>query len=166
MRLTPRAHEVQRLVDLLEDPTFTSAEQLAKAMFKEAAHIIQMRDLWVMTHTFSNGSKGLNMGPFGSIAEAEAFAKKVSLGGTGRLIPMTSSGVILANHTGKAGWPGYCYNPDCGHPPFDHSIVASSRGKCHEPTCDCEKFVKDDPHRKKKATDKTGGETGGLHGES
>ncbi|MCM8548854.1 hypothetical protein [Streptomyces sp. STCH 565 A] len=150
MRLTPRKHEIQALVGLLTDPGFESPEDMAKAVLKEAASILQMRDLWVLTHRWADGSKGLNYGPFGSVAEAEAFAKKMSFGGTGRAIPLTSSGIALANHDGKAGWPGYCYDPQCGHPPYTHSAASAARGKCHVTTCDCDKFVKDAPKSKKK----------------
>ncbi|USH44643.1 hypothetical protein SEA_BROPLEASE_59 [Streptomyces phage BroPlease] len=149
MRLTPRKHEVQALVDILTDPTFDTPEAMAKAVLKEAASIIQMRDLWVLTHIWEDGRKGLNYGPFGSTAEAEAFAKKVAFGGTGRVIPLTSSGIALANHDGKAGWPGYCYDPQCGHPPYTHSAAGAARGQCQLTTCDCAKFVKDPPKTKK-----------------
>ncbi|MEU9057870.1 hypothetical protein AB0D13_02955 [Streptomyces sp. NPDC048430] len=150
MRITPRKHEYQAVVDILVDPTFESPDQMAKALLKEMGAILQMRDLWVLTHRWADGSKGLNYGPFGSTAEAEAFAKKMSFGGTGRVIPLTSSGIALANHDGKAGWPGYCYNPRCGHPPFMHSSVGASRGQCHLDGCACDKFVKDAPKTKSK----------------
>ncbi|MFE9925172.1 hypothetical protein ACFYQA_27435 [Streptomyces sp. NPDC005774] len=162
MRITARAHEIKRVVDLLEDPTFEGPEQMAKALIKEVAEIVQMRDLFVLTHVWADGTKGLNMGPFGALAEAESFAKKMSFGGTGRVIPLTSSGIILANHDGKTSWPGYCWNPECGHSPTNHAIEGASRGKCHRAECDCSKFVKDDPSikAKKKTTRKTGGAKG------
>ncbi|AXH70263.1 hypothetical protein SEA_HAIZUM_59 [Streptomyces phage Haizum] len=150
MRITPRAYEIQKVVDILEDPTFESPEQMAKAVIKEVGDMLQMRDLFVLTHTWESGHKGLNMGPFGSTAEAEAFAKKMSFGGTGKVIPLTSSGIILANHDGKKSWPGYCWDPKCGHSPINHAIDGSSRGKCHIATCNCSKFVKDDPNLKAK----------------
>ncbi|WP_438470730.1 hypothetical protein [Streptomyces asiaticus] len=154
MRLTPRAHEIQRVVDILEDPTFDSPEQLAKAVIKEVAEIVQMRDLFVMVHTWADGSKGLNFGPFGAVGEAESFAKKMSFGGTGRVVPLTSSGVALANAEGKDNWPGYCYDSECGHAPFTHAAEGSSRGKCHVTMCKCSKFVKDDPNKKKRVAAK------------
>ncbi|AXQ61115.1 hypothetical protein SEA_HANK144_62 [Streptomyces phage Hank144] len=149
MRITPRTHEIQRVVDILEDPTFDSPDQLAKAVIKEVADIIQMRDLVVLVHTWADGSKGMNMGPFGNLAEAEAFAKKMSFGGTGRPVPIVSSGVLLANHDGKTSWPGYCWNPACGHAPWTHALDGASRGECREPKCECSRFVKDDPNKKK-----------------
>ncbi|MFH8414395.1 hypothetical protein [Streptomyces collinus] len=163
MRITPRAYEVKKIVDILEDPTFDNPEQMAKAVIKEVGDMLQMRDLFVLVHIWEDGSKGLNMGPFGAAAEAESFAKKVSLGGTGRIVPITSSGVILANHDGKkGGWPGYCWNPECGHSPNNHAIDGASRGKCHRADCDCSKFVKDDPSlkAKKKTTASKGGAKG------
>jgi hypothetical protein len=154
VRITPRKHEITAVVDILEDPTFESSEQLAKALIKEVGDILQMRDLFAMVHTWSDGSKGLNFGPFGSSAEAEAFAKKMSFGGAGKLVPLTSSGVMLANHDGKAGWPGYCYVEGCGHAPWTHATDGASRGKCHLETCKCDKFRKDDPRAKKTSTKK------------
>lgn len=163
MRITPRAYEVKKIVDILEDPTFDSPEQMAKAVIKEVGDMLQMRDLYVLVHTWADGSKGLNMGPFGAVAEAESFAKKMSFGGTGRIVPLTSSGILLANHDGKKdGWPGYCWNPECGHSPTNHAIDGASRGKCHRADCSCTKFVKDDPSvkAKKKTTAKKGGAKG------
>ncbi|MDX3525113.1 hypothetical protein P1P75_01280 [Streptomyces sp. ID05-39B] len=159
MRITPRAYEIKKIVDILEDPTFDSPDQMAKAVIKEVGDMLQMRDLYVLTHTWADGTKGLNMGPFGAAAEAESFAKKMSFGGTGKVIPLTSSGVLLANHDGKKSWPGYCWDSDCGHSPVNHAIDGSSRGKCHIATCKCDKFVKDDPTVKAKKTTarKTGG---------
>jgi hypothetical protein len=152
VRITPRAHEIKKVVDILEDPTFDSPEQLAKAVIKEVGDMLQMRDLFVMVHTWADGSKGLNFGPFGAVAEAETFAKKMSFGGTGKVVPLTSSGVMLANHDGKKdGWPGYCWNPECGHAPWTHAVDGASRGKCHLETCNCDKFRKDDPSLKAKA---------------
>lgn len=158
MRITPRAHELRKVVDILEDPTFDDPEQLAKAVIKEVGDMLQMRDLYVLVHTWAGGEKGLNFGPFGAVAEAESWAKKVAIGGTGRVVPLTSSGVILANAQGKPdGWPGYCWNSECGHAPYNHAIDGSSRGKCHIVTCKCDRFVKDDPSLKaKKATAKKG----------
>jgi hypothetical protein len=166
LRITPRSHEIQKIVDLLEDPTFDSPEQMAKAVIKEVGDMLQMRDLFALVHTWADGSKGLNFGPFGAVAEAESFAKKVSIGGTGRVVPLTSSGIILANVEGKQdGWPGYCWNPECGHSPNNHAIVGSSRGKCHMTMCNCDKFVKDDPalKTKKNATARKAGTAKGVN---
>ncbi|WP_436739963.1 hypothetical protein [Streptomyces sp. BBFR102] len=150
MRLTPRAHEIKRVVDILEDPTFDTPEQLAKAVIKEVAEVVQMRDLFAMVHTWADGSKGLNFGPFGSSAEAEAFARRMAFGGTGRLVPLTSSGAMLANHDGKTSWPGYCWDEACGHAPWMHALDGASRGKCQLDSCGCTKFVKDDPTKAKR----------------
>jgi hypothetical protein len=166
LRITPRSHEIQKVVDLLEDPTFDSPEQMAKAVIKEVGDMLQMRDLFALVHTWADGSRGLNFAPFGSVAEAESFAKKVSIGGTGRVVPLTSSGIILANVEGKQdGWPGYCWNPECGHSPNNHAIVGSSRGKCHMTMCNCDKFVKDDPalKTKKKTTARKAGTAKGVN---
>ena len=163
MRITPRKHEIQRIVDLLEDPTFETAEQLAKAVIKEVADQLQMRDTYALVHTWEDGRKGLNFGAFGSPAEAEAFAKKCSFGGRGKLVPLTSPGVTLAATWGKENWPGYCFTEGCGHPPHMHAIDGASRGKCHLESCPCTKFIKDDPSlkaKKKKPAAKKGGAKG------
>ncbi|MGW1040005.1 hypothetical protein [Streptomyces sp. NPDC002547] len=150
MRITPRSHEIQKIIELLEDPTFDSAEAMAKAVIKEVGDMLQMRDLFVLVHTWHNGGKGLNYGPFGSVAEGEAWAKKVAIGGHGRIVPLTASGITLANVEGRPdGWPGYCYDPQCGHPPYTHSSSGTARGKCQLTTCKCDRFVKDDPNKKK-----------------
>ncbi|MFF7800208.1 hypothetical protein [Streptomyces olivaceus] len=162
MRITPRAYEVKKIVDILEDPTFDSPEQMAKAVIKEVGDMLQMRDMVVLVHTWADGTKGLNMGPFGAVAEAESFAKKMSFGGTAKAVPITSSGILLANHDGKKSWPGYCWNPNCGHAPYNHAMDGSSRGKCHRVDCDCEKFVKDDPSAKTKK--KTAAKTSAAKG--
>ncbi|MCY0933668.1 hypothetical protein [Streptomyces sp. H34-S4] len=150
------------MVDILEDPTFDNPEQLAKAVIKEVGDMVQMRDLVVMVHTWADGTKGLNFGPFGAVAEAESFAKKMSIGGTGRVVPLTSSGIALANAEGKDNWPGYCYAEGCGHAPWSHAVDGASRGKCHLSVCNCDKFVKDDPAAKKakKTTVKSGASKG------
>ncbi|MEW1694513.1 hypothetical protein [Streptomyces sp. NPDC091278] len=140
MRITPRKEEVAVLAALLEDPTFESAEQLAKAVYKTAAELLQMRDLFALVHTWKGGQRGLNFGPFGSEAEIKSFAAKVSFEGTGRVVKLYSPGVMLANTGSKKGWKGYCFHPDCGHAPFTHSAATASRGACQIPTCPCGKF--------------------------
>ncbi|MFI5863526.1 hypothetical protein [Streptomyces sp. NPDC051546] len=152
MRITPRSHEIKNVVDILEDPTFDGPEALAKAVIKEVGDMLQMRDLFVMVHTWADGTKGLNFGPFGAPAEAETFAKKMSFGGTGRVVPLTSSGIALANTEGKENWPGYCYAEGCGHAPWSHAIDGASRGGCRLEVCNCNRFVKDDPAKKAKKT--------------
>ncbi|WP_372407245.1 hypothetical protein [Streptomyces luteireticuli] len=127
---------------ILEDPTFESADQMAKAVIKEVAEILQMRDWVALVHTWADGHRGLNFAPFGNSAEAEAFAKRMAFGGTGRLVRLHSPGVLLANTTGKKGWKGYCLHPECGHAPFTHSAATAARGACQIPTCPCNGFQK------------------------
>ncbi|NUK41833.1 hypothetical protein HRW13_13260 [Streptomyces lunaelactis] len=140
MRLTPRKEEVEAIKALLEDPTFESADQMAKAVYKEAADLIQMRNTLALVHTWADGHRGLNFGPFGSEAEIKTFASKMAFGGTGRLVQLRSPGVMLANVDGKKGWKGYCFHPECGHAPFTHSAAGAGRGACQLPTCPCDKF--------------------------
>ncbi|MFI9205258.1 hypothetical protein [Streptomyces sp. NPDC053048] len=140
MRITPRKEEIEAIKALLEDPTFESADQMAKVIYKTAAELLQMRDLFALVHTWKDGYRGLNFGPFGSEAEIKTFASKMAFGGTGRVVKLYSPGVMLANVDGKKGWKGYCFDPECGHAPFTHSIANASRGACHIPTCPCTKF--------------------------
>ncbi|WP_328742137.1 hypothetical protein OG436_13995 [Streptomyces caniferus] len=140
MRITPRKEEVAAVVALLEDPTFESADQLAKAIYKTAAELLQMRDLFALVHTWQDGHRGLNFGPFGSEAEMKTFASKMAFGGTGKVVKLYSPGVMLANVDGKKGWKGYCFHPECGHAPFAHSAASAARGACQIPTCPCDKF--------------------------
>ncbi|WP_411120574.1 hypothetical protein [Streptomyces sp. x-19] len=142
MRITPRKEEVEAVKALLEDPDFDSADQMAKALIKEVGEILQMRDWVALVHTWSDGSRGLNWAPFGNESEARAFASKLSIGGTGRLVKLYAPGVMLANVDGKKGWKGYCQHPDCGHAPFTHSAASAARGACQIPTCPCGKFEK------------------------
>ncbi|MEU5433857.1 hypothetical protein AB0G73_10835 [Streptomyces sp. NPDC020719] len=125
---------------LLEDSSFESADQMAKALIKEVAEILQMRDWFALVHTWKDGHRGLNWAPFGNEAEAKSFADKMAIGGTGRLVKLYSPGVMLANAAGKKGWKGYCQHDECGHAPFTHSAATSARGACQVPTCPCPKF--------------------------
>ncbi|MFD7738019.1 hypothetical protein [Kitasatospora sp. NPDC059800] len=142
MRLTPRKEEVSAIVALLESQDFDSADQMAKALLKEAGEILQMRDWYALVHTWNDGHRGLSWAPFGNESEAIAFANKLTIGGTARLVKLYSPGIMLANIDGKKGWKGYCQDPECGHAPFAHSTVSATRGACHIPTCPCGQFRK------------------------
>ncbi|MFF3006316.1 hypothetical protein ACFVTF_26315 [Kitasatospora sp. NPDC057940] len=126
----------------MESQDFDSADQMAKAILKEAGEILQMRDWFALAHTWNDGSRGLNWAPFGNESEAVAFANKIAIGGTARLIKLYAPGVTLANIDGKKGWKGYCQDAECGHAPNVHSAVAAARGACHIPTCPCGQFRK------------------------
>jgi hypothetical protein len=142
VRLTPRKEEIDGVKAILEDPSFESADQMARALIKDVAEMLWMRDWIALVHTWSSGHRGLNFAPFASEAEARAFASKLAVGGTGRLVKLYSPGFMLANIDGKKGWKGFCQHPECGHAPFTHSSVSAARGVCHVPTCPCEKFRK------------------------
>jgi hypothetical protein len=150
LRLTPRGEEVQAVKDILEDPTFTSADQMAKALIKAIADMLSMRDWVALTHVWPDGTRGLNLGPFGNEAEAQSFASKMSFGGTGRLVKLYSPGILLANAEGRKGWKGYCQHPDCGHAPFTHSAVGNSKGACQLQACKCDKWVAEPPKKRGK----------------
>lgn len=115
---------------------------MAKALIKEVADMLSMRDWVALTHTWAEGQRGLNWAPFATQAEAEAMAKKVGgLGGTFRVVKLFSPGTLLADIQGKKDWNGYCH--DCGHAPFTHSIATSARGKCLLNQCGCIRFQKE-----------------------
>ncbi|MFE4635088.1 hypothetical protein ACFRJ1_17160 [Streptomyces sp. NPDC056773] len=141
MRITARREEVDAVKAVLEDPGFDDADQMAKALIKEVASILQMRDWVALVHTWSDGRRGLNFAPFGNEAEAKSFASKMAFGGTGRIVPLHSPGAMLANHDGKK-WKGYCQHDECGHAPFTHSAASAARGACQIPTCPCNGFRK------------------------
>ncbi|MFE3578166.1 hypothetical protein [Streptomyces vinaceus] len=142
MRLTPRKEEVSAIKAVLESPDFDNADQMAKAVIKEVGEVLQMRDWYALVHTWKDGSRGLNFGPFANEAEIKTFASKIAIGGTGKVVKLYSPGVMLANVNGKKGWTGYCQDSDCGHAPANHSAVSAARGACHIPTCPCGQFRK------------------------
>ncbi|MEU9126611.1 hypothetical protein AB0D08_00615 [Kitasatospora sp. NPDC048540] len=149
MRLTPRKEEIEVVKDILEDPTFENADQMAKALIKEVADMLAMRDWFALVHTWTDGTRGLNFAPFGNEAEVKAFATKLSIGGTGRLVKLYGPGPFIANIDGRKGWKGYCQHPECGHAPFTHSAVGNSKGQCHVPTCPCDKWIAEPPKKRK-----------------
>ncbi|GGK13044.1 hypothetical protein GCM10010124_01970 [Pilimelia terevasa] len=140
MRITPRKEEVSRVVAILESDGFTDADQMAKALIKEVADILAMRDWYALVHTWNSGERGLNWAPFASESEALRTAARVGIGGRYGVVKLYSPGALVANHEGKKGWPGYCQT--CGHPPFTHSMAGNARGKCLLGTCDCTRLVK------------------------
>ena len=46
MRLTPRKEEVEAVKALLEDPDFSSADQMANAVIKQVADILRRATGW------------------------------------------------------------------------------------------------------------------------
>jgi hypothetical protein len=148
VRLTPRGEEVQAVKDILEDPTFESADQMAKALIKAVAEFLTMRDWYALVHRWPTGERGMNFAPFGNEAEAHAFAAKLAIGGTGRLVKLHGPGPFIANIDGRKGWKGYCQHPDCGHAPFVHSAVGTSKGACQLQACKCDKWVAEPPKKR------------------
>lgn len=138
MRITPRGEEVKAVVDLLESDGFDSADKMAKAVIKEVADMLAMREWFALTHIWENGSKGLNFGPYGSKAEVKKAAEAIG-GGSYMAIPLHSPGKLQANYEGKK-WKGYCQS--CEHSPALHLADGSSRGKCGLSYCDCPKYQK------------------------
>jgi hypothetical protein len=141
MRLTPRKEEIKEVVATLESDQFDSADAMAKALIKQVADILWMRDWYVLGTKFSEDSTfWLPYGPFASESEAESVFKKYGAGGKyARTVKIYSPGRLVAYTTGKQGWPGYCAG--CGCDPSWHLQDGSSRGKCVQ--CpDCSKFKK------------------------
>ncbi|WP_327292484.1 hypothetical protein [Streptomyces sp. NBC_01198] len=152
MRITPRSEEIAAIVTILTSPGFDTPADMAKAILREAADIYGMRDTFALVHTWSDGTRGLNFGPFGAETEAKAFAGKLSIGGTGHLVKLYSPGVMLANAEGRKGWKGYCFHPECGHAPFTHSSRGAARGECQLTGCPCDAWQSGAPKKTKKAS--------------
>ncbi|MET9862005.1 hypothetical protein ABZY93_22360 [Streptomyces smyrnaeus] len=143
MRITPRAQEVNRVVEILESGDFDGPKDMAKALLKEMADILAMRDSFALAHTWVDGTKGLNYGPFGTEGDAKKFGER--LGGVGRtahVVPLSSPEALIANQDGKKGWAPWCTDPECGHAPFAHSMAAAARGECQVPGCPCAAYRK------------------------
>ena len=70
MRLTPRKEEIDRVKAILESDDYATADQMAKALIKEVADMLWMRDWFALTHVNRDGTKGLNWAPFSSPIEA------------------------------------------------------------------------------------------------
>ncbi|AWY07627.1 hypothetical protein SEA_YOSIF_63 [Streptomyces phage Yosif] len=143
MRFTPRAQEYNRIVEILESSEYDNAKDMAKALIKEMVEILAMRDTYAGVHVWQDGKKGVNYGPFYSEGDAEKFVQYLGgIGGKLGLVKLYSPGAMQANYEGKKGWTPWCLDPGCGHAPFTHSMAGPARGKCHLPTCPCEKYKK------------------------
>jgi hypothetical protein len=143
VRLTPRKEEIDRVKAILESDEYATADQMAKALIKEVAEMLWMRDWFALTHVNRDGTKGLNWAPFVSPIEALNTAEKVGIGGRFTTVKLYSPGVLLANALGKKGWKGFCQAPGCGHAPFLHLQDGSARGACGVTSvCACRKYVK------------------------
>lgn len=141
MRITPRAQEVNAVVELLESCEGDDPKAVAKALIKSVADILEMRDLWVLAHAWADGTRGLNYGPFGTEGDAKKFGERLGgIGGTAYVVPLSSPAVLLANQEGKKGWTPWCVVPECGHAPFTHSSEGTARGACMVPGCPCETY--------------------------
>lgn len=143
MRLTPRKEEVDCVKAILESDEYTTADQMAKALIKEVAEMLWMRDWFALVHINGAGNGGLNWAPFSSPIEALNTAEKLAIGGRFGTVKLYSPGVLLGNALGKKGWKGFCQNPECGHAPFLHLTDGSARGACGlASVCACKKYVK------------------------
>ncbi|MEU7570294.1 hypothetical protein [Micromonospora sp. NPDC049240] len=142
MRLTPRREEVQQVVEILESDQFKSADDMAKALIKEVAEMLDMRDWVALTHRFGDGQLGINWGPFSSGIEANRYAEKVGINGKFGVVKLYSPGLLLANAQGaKKATKDFCTNTHCMHASWVHSALGNSRGKCVLETCPCTKYA-------------------------
>lgn len=143
MRLTPRKEEIDGVTAILESDNYANADQMAKALIREVAEMLWMRDWFALTHVNRDGARGLNWAPFSSPVEALNIAERVGIGGRFVTVKLYSPGVLLANAEGKKGWKGFCQHPECGHAPFLHLHDGSARGACGLTSiCGCRRFVK------------------------
>ncbi|WP_420110911.1 hypothetical protein [Pseudactinotalea sp.] len=133
-----------RVVELLEQDGWSSAEDLARAVIKLCAGLIAARGAFAVAHTYGDGAAGLNIGPFGT--EADAARLGALLGGgegaTYHVVALASPAAMLANqHGGGAGAKApWCGAERCGHAPFAHSSAGTTRGACL--ICECKEYRK------------------------
>ncbi|MFG1602871.1 hypothetical protein [Actinoplanes sp. NPDC049265] len=143
VRLTPRKEEIDGVKTILESDDFTSADQMAKALIKEVAEMLWMRDWFALVHIGSAGKAGLNWAPFASPVEALNMAEKIAIGGRFGTVKLFSPGVLLGNTLGKPNWKGFCRAEGCGHAPFLHLSDGNARGACGLASmCTCKKYTK------------------------
>ncbi|QAY17737.1 hypothetical protein SEA_ASTEN_56 [Streptomyces phage Asten] len=143
MRITPRAQEVNAVVEVLESGEYDDAKSLAKALIKEVAQILAQRDGFALAHTWRDGTAGLNFGPFGTEGDAQKFGERLGgVGGTAHVVKLSSPEVLIANQDGKKGWTPFCLVEGCGHAPFTHSMAGTSRGACMVDGCECSTYRK------------------------
>jgi hypothetical protein len=143
MRFTPRAQEYNKIVEILESPDYPDAKTMAKALLNEMVEILSMRDTFAGTHTWMDGARGLNYGPFYSEADIKTHLQHFAgIGGRFNVVKLYSPGAMKANDIGKKGWSPWCLDPNCGHAPFTHSMAGPSRGKCQLVTCQCNGYKK------------------------
>ncbi|GGN40244.1 hypothetical protein FHR83_007079 [Actinoplanes campanulatus] len=143
MRFTPRAEEVKRVVGILESGDYDTPEQMAKALLKDMADLMAMRDWVALSHRFSKGQLGLNWGPFASVIDATSTGEKLGgLGGEFSVVTLNSTGRLLGNVSSRKGAKDFCQHPDCGHAGWAHLMDGSARGRCGLEVCPCDKFRK------------------------
>ncbi|ANT41062.1 hypothetical protein BI024_gp58 [Streptomyces phage Nanodon] len=143
MRITPRAQEINAVVELLESDEFEDSKQAAKAIIKEVASILAMRDSFALAHIWQDGTAGLSYAPFGTEGDAKKFGERLGgVGGTAHVVKLVSPEALIANQDGKAGWTPFCLVDGCGHAPFTHSMAGTSRGACMVDGCECSTYRK------------------------
>lgn len=137
MKVTPRGHEVKAVIDIMERDL--TADAMAKALIKEVAEMLAMRDWYALTHRFKlDKGNGVNYGPFASVIEAQKAAEKWIGAGEGGWVKLYSPGQLEARAVGKK-WIGYCQT--CTHAKNLHLMDGSRRGKCGLSNCRCSSFI-------------------------
>lgn len=142
MRLTPRADEVEQVVAILESGEYEGPQAMAKALIKEVAEILAMRDWWALAHSWDDGASGMNFGPFASEADAKGLAAKLACGGTAVNVKLHSAGQIVAQVDSKKGAKDFCQDPRCGHAGWSHLMDGTTRGRCALDACSCRGWSK------------------------
>jgi hypothetical protein len=143
VRLTPRKEEIDGVTAILESDDYASADQMARALIKEVAEMLWMRDWFALVHLNNDGTAGLNWAPFSSPVEALNTAEKIGIGGRFGTIKLYSPGVLLGNALGKPNGKGFCLTEGCGHAPFLHLSDGNARGACGLASlCACKKYTK------------------------
>lgn len=136
--LTPRKDEVRRVLEVLESTDFESGQEMAKAVIKTVHEIFEEREwvalLWRDEKIMGKGL-GLSWGPFTSETEALRFAKRLEIGGTAAVLPLSSVAMMEAKIASTAaGKAKFC--PNCDHPIGTH-LHERKTGICMARGCKC-----------------------------
>ena len=130
MKLTPRAPEVKAITEILTSDAYATPEAMAKAVIKEVAEILAMRETWYAL-VIKGGAKAVNFGPYSSDAEVKQVAAKVAgAGGEFHIARIGGGGLLAARLEGynKRKWVNFCAT--CGHAKDLHLTDGNSRARC------------------------------------
>jgi len=139
MKLTPRAPEVKAIVEILQSDDYETPEAMAKAVIKEVAEILAMRETWYAL-VIKGGAKAVNFGPYASDAEVKQVAAKVAGAAPEfHIARMGGSGLLAARLEGynKRKWTNFCAT--CTHAKDLHLTDGNSRARCAL-ECSCQAY--------------------------